>query len=253
MAIIEFSVLSYYTTLIGDECITLGILFHNLTTNERVFEITTNWRRLASFDDELDIEFVKEYLKGIKYTVERNILNYNDNFSIREFIKHYVNEFRFGSVQSYRTDEVDDFIEKTKKIFLRFDYNKKERLNKNEERAYIRELLKSNRIEYSTKKISGKYDDNIKFDYVIGDYGIKIFIFEGKSLSHLISAAKTWSYNAYELKDKIKTVFIYDIERTDSEYFKTIMSILKEHSYQVLKFEEGFKFLLSLNNNNIAI
>lgn len=246
---VQFAPLNYYPSFISDECITVGVLFHNLDTNERQFEITTNWERVASFDDELNIDFMKDYLLGIREEVSNDLINRNELFKMKEFTRFYVNEYKFSSIQSYLTDNKEEFIERTKKVFLKFDYNKRERLNENEEKKYIRQLLKSNEIEYSCKKIPGYYDDSIKYDYIIDNYGIKLFTFEGKSLSHVISSVKIWAFNAFTLKDRINSVFIYDVERTDSEYYDTIMSILKDHAYKVLSLQEGFDFILSLNRN----
>lgn len=249
MSTIQFSVLHYYPSFISEECITVGILFHNLDTDERFFEITKNWDRVRNFDDEVNIDFMKDYLIGIRDEVVKELDNFEKTFDMRDYCRFYVNEYKFSSIQTYTDLINEDFIENTKKLFLKFDYEKHERLNRNEEKQYIRKLLKSNNIDYSSKRTSGKYNDSIKYDYMIDNYGIKLFTFEGKSLNHQISSAKHWAFNALSLKDKIKSVFIYDIERTDSEYFDTIIKILEEYSYEVFNLQEGFDFLLSLNKN----
>lgn len=80
--LVEFSVLGYYPSIVTDENINVGILFHNIDRNERYFYITRNWKRLEGFDDELDIEFVKEYLAGMKAQVENSLFNLDASFSV---------------------------------------------------------------------------------------------------------------------------------------------------------------------------
>lgn len=54
---ILFSVLRYQ--LITDEFMNIGILFHNLDTDERRLETISKWTRLKGFDDELDLKIFK--------------------------------------------------------------------------------------------------------------------------------------------------------------------------------------------------
>ena len=67
---IEYSALKYYNNIISEECLYIGMLFHNLTTGEREFRYITNFKRFKAFDDEVDVGFVKSYLAGIKNQVE---------------------------------------------------------------------------------------------------------------------------------------------------------------------------------------
>ena len=87
MSKIEYAALKYYNNIISEECLYIGMLYHNLTTGKRDFRYISNFGRLQSFDDEADIDFIKAYLEGIKQQVENNIFNYNDSFSIESFSK----------------------------------------------------------------------------------------------------------------------------------------------------------------------
>ena len=95
---IKYTVLKYYNNIISEEYLYIGILFHNLTTGKRDFRYIFNFKRFQAFDDESDVDFVKAYLTGIKQQVEENNFNYNKEFSISDFIKIYVNEFRFSDI-----------------------------------------------------------------------------------------------------------------------------------------------------------
>lgn len=244
---IQFSVLSYYPSIVTNENINVGILFHNLSTNERKFHILKNWKRLEKFDDELDIDFIRQYLIGIKNECELNIFNHNEKFSLNDYVRFYINELRFCPVKEANVSEenVETFINDTEKVYMRYDFEKRERLSKESEVNYIKKIMKSNNINYSAKEIKGKYEDKIKFDYIVGDYGFKNFIFEGKNLNKMIMNAKAWAYNAESMKDKYKTIFVYDIEKNDSSNYHIINNILNEHAYDVMTSAKVLDFVIS--------
>ena len=124
---IEYAALKYYNSVISEECMYIGMLFHNLTTGQRDFRYISNFSRFQAFDDEADVGFVKMYLKGIKTQIETNIFNYN-NFSIAEYTRIYVNEFRFTNVMQIEVGEKEDYIENLTKLYLKFDFSKKKKI-----------------------------------------------------------------------------------------------------------------------------
>ena len=240
---IKFAVLSYYPSIIATENMNVGIIFQNITTNERMFFTLRNWTRLQSFDDEVDTGFMKDYLKGMKSQIEENLINRKKEFDIEEFIKYYVNELRFSEVQTVFVEDADDFIMLTRKVHMRNDFDKKERLNRDSEYRYIKMIMESNNINISRMPVIGVYDEHIGFDYTIGDIGFKNFIFEDKNIRNMITTAKYWAYNALTLRDKYRTVFIYDDDIANAKDFRIIMNILRENAYKVLKRDEVINFL----------
>lgn len=235
--LVEFSVLGYYPSIVTDENINVGILFHNIDRNERYFYITRNWKRLEGFDDELDVEFIKEYLAGMKAQVENSLFNLDASFSVRDFTRFYVNELRFSEVRSARTDDVDEFIQNTKKICMRFDFDKKERISKSSEVGYLKRLLRKDRIAFDTKPIKGSYNESVKFDLMIEDYGFKFFTFEGKKLNKMINSIKSWAFTAGSLRDKYKIVFVVDVDGMASKEYEILKRILKENGQVVTSAE----------------
>ena len=99
MSHIEYSALNYYHSPVSDECLCLGVLFHNITTGQRDFKYISNFKRFQAFDDEADINFVRAYLVGIKEDVETSILNYKDSFDLHSYVKVFANEFRFSTIK----------------------------------------------------------------------------------------------------------------------------------------------------------
>lgn len=241
---IEYAALKYYNSCISEECLYVGILFNNITDNKRTFVSIKNFKRLAAFDDDVNIEFFKEYLKSIKEEVEVNIFNYNQEFIMEEYIRPFVNELRFTKITTEMTND-PDFIENMSKLFLKYDCDKKDRLPPKTEKKYIKNILKASNIEYTTNAITGKYNESINYDFVTANYLIKVFDFENKDLTRLIASAKTWAYNAQKLKREKKTIFLYDADIIDSKEFEIIINILKEDAHKVLPIESGIEYIIA--------
>lgn len=242
---IKFSVLSYYPNFLNNENINLGILFHNIETCKVEFIITKNWKRVISFDDEIDLEFTKAFLQGIKLECENSLFDMKEDFSLKEYIKFYINQFKFNKIIESTSKNFNEFIIKTTKYYLRHDYDKKDRLSFNSEIKFIKQLMKSEDIEFSTEQVIGGFNELVSFDYIVRNYGFKNFIFENKNINRQIMSAKAWSCTANKFKD-IKFVFTYDIAREDSKEFDIIMNILKENAYKVLPKSELFNFIQSI-------
>ena len=239
---IEYAALKYYNNVISEECLYIGMLFHNLTTGKRDFRYISNFKRFQSFDDEADIDFVKLYLAGIKQQVEENIFNYNDKFSISDFTKIYVNEFRFSNVTLMDVEDKEDYVDKLTKMYLKFDFSKEKRLSHSEEKKYIRKILSSSNVEFSTPTVHGIYSENVNFDYIIGNVAIKLFSFKEKNPAKLIPSAKQWAFSAEELKKRYRIVFLYD-DDDDTPQLKIVIQILKKHA-DVFQLQDGLDYVL---------
>ena len=96
---IEYTVLNYYHSPLSKECLYLGVLFHDMKTGQCKFIYISDFERLEAFDDEINIEFVKEYLRGIKDDVENSILTLNPSFDLHEYTKTFANEFKFSMIK----------------------------------------------------------------------------------------------------------------------------------------------------------
>lgn len=104
---IKYATLKYYLSPISNEYLCLGTLFHNLTTGKVVFQYNLNIAHFQAFDPEADIEFVKEYLEGIKQEVE--LFGEKNKFNIEKYIASYTNAFRFSKIKSFVTTEHKNF------------------------------------------------------------------------------------------------------------------------------------------------
>lgn len=242
---ISYAVLKYYNSIISEECLCVGVAFQNLSTGERYFNYIKNYQRLQVFDDEIDTNFVKLYLGSIREEIECNILDHDIDFDLNLYVKTYVNEFKFSKVFTAETDD-EYFIQNITKLYLKYDYDRKERLPKNTEQKYIRQIIRSSNKNFTSRNVIGKRSEPIGYDYHNDEYAIKLFSFKDKTLSKLISSAKMWSYNALEMSDTKKTIFLYDMDITESTDFSIIFDILSEHAYKIMPFEDGIEFITSV-------
>lgn len=242
---IKFSVLSYHPSFLTGETINIGILFQH--ENKGTFTKITKWHRLEVFDDELDIEFAKVFLSGIEDGINNHLFN-QTKFSIENFTRFYINEFKFSPIHTLNVNNKEDFIETTRKIYLKYDYDKQDRLKKKEELKYLRELLKSKDVDYSSYGIKGIYNENIKYDYIIGEFGLKLFELSNDNMHTIVNQIKIWAFNSNELKEKYKTIIIYttsgDSNISDNPYFKSICDIVdKSCIFSIMEFDKCLNFL----------
>mgnify|MGYP004664379637 FL=1 len=228
----------------------IGVIFHNLATDERRLETITKWSRLKNFDDEINLKFFKILIDGMSEEIQNNLFNDSSDFDLREYTKMFYNELLFSDIYEDSTEDFEEFVEYTKKNFLRYDYDKKQRLNRDQQIKYMKSYMKSNNIKYSVKSTEGKHLESIKYDYIINDYAFKFFTFENKKLDYLISSSKAWAYTANEMRDKYKTVFVYDSD-IDSSKFLAILEILKSAGFDVIKIDDTIDYVENIYKEDI--
>ncbi len=241
---VMFSRLCYFPSFLSTDCIEIAILFQQAEKDIRRFEITSNWQRLKSFDDELDIDYFKLILNGIKAEVSNeSLFNYKRDFDICKYIKSFANELKFTNITTVETDDFDALVEETRKMYLRYDYDKKERPSLEHQAAFMKRILRDNKIKFCSSKIIGNYRENIKYDCIVENYAFKFFSFENKKVTKVVASAKTWAYNAKEMEATYKTIFVYDTDVED-ELFEYVLLILKENAYGVMRIHEAMDFIL---------
>ena len=104
--ILQYSTFNYST-------IPLGIIFYTPEKDIQTFIYVDDLSPIAEIDDEINLELVRCLLLGIKEDIESQ-----QNFSIREFTKYYVNDFRFDDEQTVQTDDITQTVEDLKKSIL---------------------------------------------------------------------------------------------------------------------------------------
>jgi hypothetical protein len=240
---IDISVFSYSPSLVANERINLGILFHDPEKGVTRFEHTQKWGRIAAFDDELDLDVLKDIFEGIKKQVEPSLLVDATNW--RTFIRRFVNEFQFSTPITVETEEIEPFVEETKRIYLRYDYQRHERPSVSSQKSYMRKLLKN--VEgFSEGNVMGTFQENVPYDYRVGAQGFKHFAFENRDVSKMILSIHGWRDIANEMKNSIHTVFIYDTDALRDPQVAIAIAMLRDSAAQVLDMTQAASLVAEL-------
>lgn len=241
---IHFSELSYYPSMITNECINLGILFNYDNIVE--FKFTSNLKRLKNFDDELDIDFIKSYLMGINSEVSLSLENYNREFNFENYISFYRNSFRFGKIKFIETENIKKDIEDIKKLYLRYDYPKNKRPKQDDVLDFMKKLISSKLLPdevLEKPKINGTFEDVISYDFVVGSNAIKYFDFSNKDIAKIKHNLKGWAFNSLETSEKgYRCIFIYNDGETEKQKIDSAIGILSKLDadvYSLNDFLEG--------------
>lgn len=230
---IEYAALNYYPTMVSSECICIGVLFHNLDDGEIKFSHIHNYKRFQTFDDEISLKYIRNFLTNL----ESDILYEYDvtNFNLSNYTEEFVNNYRFQAVKRVEVEENEDYITQLSKVYLKFDFQKKNRLSAAEELKWIKTILASKDIECTDGETKGEYDDSLRFDFKVKDCYVKYFSFENNNLSRNISIARQWAFAAQEIPNKV--IFLFDSNTKDKKSLEIILKILSKNAV-VLKKEE---------------
>lgn len=93
-----------------------------------------NFKCLKEFDDEIDIDFIKNYLKDIKNQFSYDSLNVDninisDELLIEKMTQFYFNQFVFKISEVLIETTCEDFLEKLRNNYLYFDVDKRKRVS----------------------------------------------------------------------------------------------------------------------------
>ena len=243
---IDYSILYHAPSYVSIDRITLAILFFNKDTKESRLISTRNWKRVSLFNDDLDIELIKLQLEGIEEEIDD--IAKSPDFTLKKYTKFYVNELKFTDVISTSVENFNEFIKECSRQYMPQDYDKGKRPSTKEQLNFIKLYLNSSNIDCNSSKIRGYFNENVSFDFIIGDYAFKLFRFEGREEARLISTAKDWAYNAIKLRDKYKIIFITDKDFAEPENYRILYNILDEESNEIIGFNQAIEFIQSIKN-----
>lgn len=102
---VKYSVLRYSPSAVAGERINLGMVVYDELLNISKFRYTKQFRRINSFDDEIDISAVKHILQDIKDEIEGT--HPDAPMDIENFIRYYDNDFAFDSPKMIEYDDFD--------------------------------------------------------------------------------------------------------------------------------------------------
>ena len=72
---VKFAILKYIPNFERNEKINIGIILHYPDTKQLDMELINKWQRVKSFDDEVDVSFLKDYVSDLKKEFTSNLFN----------------------------------------------------------------------------------------------------------------------------------------------------------------------------------
>ena len=236
---VNYAILRYIPNYERVESINIAVVLHSPEDEYLQMKLITNFNRLKQFDDELDIEFVKSYLKSLKESFTYNLvnscdMNIKDKDLLKELTCFYVNQFVFELHNDAEIEEnCDDFLESLRKGYLHLDIKKEERFSSKETSEFFEKLLKSRNIKYepikSKNSLIGNFDDNIKVDFKIADKYYKIINLNDSNVDGYMMTIKMWMLNAIELKEKKEQVIFIVNELIKNEKTEKFIRMLDKY------------------------
>jgi len=169
---VKYSSFNYYPDILLISNIAVGVIFQIEGNNgyyANEFNLMQRKNKLFSFDEELDKDFTKMFLKSIR----ENFLNFKGE--IKEFTRFYVNNFKFTNIQIRNFDSLDEakaFIEDTTKYILHPTQEAGNKMTEAEKREYINNyLLKTfSTVQKSYVFKGAKNRDKITVDFMVEDH-----------------------------------------------------------------------------------
>lgn len=234
--VLYYSVLRYKPYRLSGEVINLGILFSEPSVGFAKFYSISRFSRLSSFDDEINIKNVQDMLKSIKREVD--LILKTQGFDIEKYIEFYIGKIAFDSPKLIHYENMEDRIEQIRKVYLRFDFEKKDRSLKEDDKNLFKDMLLARNIRVS-KNVSheGEFNDVVRYDLETESSYIKFFDFDKKDLSRSIASAKTWAWNGMHSEKKLIILYRYDEEKMhepkEMNTIKKIFSSANIDSYNV--------------------
>lgn len=234
---VKYAVLKYVPNLERNERINIAVVLHFPESEQLEMTIINNWRRVKSFDDEADIQFLKKYVDDLKEQFTVNLFNdfdgmkLNDNLLLDELTKYFVNKFIFEIHEINTNDNFKELLENLKNIYLYYDININKRITEKESKAFIERHFLENNILYermgSKNAIQEQYGNNINFDYKIDDKYYKLIFLTEDNYSGYVAILKMWITNSMMLKKENKElIFVIDdnMKNDKTESYKKMLS-----------------------------
>lgn len=243
---VKFAIMKYVPNYDRDERINVAVVLHSPEDKFMSIKIIENWRRLKEFDDELDINFIKSYLKTVEEQFNYNLINSNtinieDECLLEKMTQFYINQFVFVISNIAIESSCEEFLERLKNNYLYYDTDKKKRISRRDSIEFFGELLRGKNIAYeligTKNSLIGTYDEKINVDLKIKDKYYKIINFNESNIDKYVPTIKMWMMNALELNDKKeKLVFVIN-EQIDDEKINTFVKMLSKYG-EVVKLSE---------------
>ncbi len=264
MAKCVYTSIEYFPKCFSNESINVGFIFHNATEGSINFLRSKNKKRITSFDDELIYEdynmlmdafeeFITKPFKSTLFSTNDDIVKrFNENYL--DSIKNcFLNEFRFSNIMKINSDNPLEDCKDYSKLYLYFDYDKKDRLSEENISKIVRKQLKrelsSMNVMYNEKvNVDGitEYGEPMKIDFKVGDE-VYIKILDIRTDSFLkLNTAKVWAFNKQYFDNKNLTLIFALTSKPETVEEHAYYDILEATKAPIYTLNELDKLVISI-------
>ena len=241
--VMKYSVLRYSPRVKVGEAINLGVLVFDEENRLADFFYSTRRSRVEAFDDEISYTKVLKLLKSIKSDTEEYIMGKRD-FDIDKYIKYYINAFFFEKTTTICYDSFEEVTTRLRKLFLWFDFDKKDRFTKEDSVKALKEMIQVDGTKaYLRKSDVGQYEDEIHYDLQTEKYNIVLFDLSEKNISKQINSAKLWSWNSVHHESDRETLFVLKDNGMQQKEYRVVKRVLDDSAAKVVPFGEAVRLI----------
>lgn len=253
--IAKYAVLRYVPSLEREEFINIGIAFHSPEDKYLNLSITDNFKRVKTFDDEVDINFLKLILNGMEDEFEPSTI---DGFSekqlknpdlLNEYTKFYVNQLQFSEVKFILSNNILCDEKSLFDTYVYFDAPKNERITKDKVKSLMSRVFTSNKKKFEYKKdvAINIGSEEINMDFLFpSNKGEKIllnslsFDYAKNKEKNALSIAKEWHWNINKIEELYKQNKLTE-QLSNNNSLKFKMVIFQVHKNSV--YDEALSIL----------
>lgn len=150
--VVNFAVCRYIPDILRDEFINVGVLVHVPSEKFVRFYKTKNYRRITSFDDEVELDVIKALLESLEYQFNTTTIHSPEFYNIghNDFLSHeivyYVNQLQFSNIRTFTSESLADDINDLCDTYLYYDKKKSERIGPEKVRRLVSKMFTSSKI-----------------------------------------------------------------------------------------------------------
>lgn len=255
-SICKFAVLRYVPDENREEFINIGVVLHSPAESHIDCAITNNFSRVSTFDDEIDVNFLKIVLSGVKEDFSKSTVtgpsfkDVSDFYYLEKATSIYVNQLQFSTIQLYKSSDFETDLDDLYKTYVHFEVQKSSRFTELKVKSIMNKVIREKIPNAAALDKNLQIDigsELIELDYAYRTIKDRIKVVKTFSFDYTISGskqapllAKEWAYNFNKLKEKSKLQEKYNtnaIDLTTLIYVKDItkniniaLRILKEET-----------------------
>ena len=260
--ICRFAILRYVPDEVRKEFINIGLVFHSPEDHYIDIKLTNNFSRVHAFDDEVNIDFLKLVLDGVKeefslaIDINRPLYKGLCNWDyLKSATSFYNNQLQFSDVHTIRSKNIEsDFIDLFK-TYVYFDVRKNQRISSEKVKSIMNHVLRDNDV---ISKLKRDIIFNIGTEEIIMDYKyesrdktkvIKMFSFDytERGSGTAPQVAKEWAWNFSKMRNtNVNTefqsaknleivTFVYLGNKNKGKSIDVALDILRGESGELIK------------------